>query len=60
MEINIAFVVLHYNVFQETINCVRSIISNIDTEKYIVIVVDNYSQNESYELLANEFSRGGV
>lgn len=43
--INIAFVILNYNLYDETINCVNSIHANIDTDNYIIIIVDNASPN---------------
>ena len=42
--IDIIFVILNYNIITETVNCVKSIINNIDTEKYKIIVVDNGSK----------------
>jgi GT2 family glycosyltransferase len=47
-----AFVVLHYRVIEETINCVESIVKNIDTTDYTIIVVDNGSANGTGEQLA--------
>lgn len=45
--INIAFVILNYNLLDEVIDCVTSIKKNIDTENYRIIVVDNASPNEA-------------
>lgn len=45
MNETIGFVILHYNAIKETIDCVNSIIFNIDTEKYYIIIVDNKSPN---------------
>ena len=45
----IGFVILHYNVINETINCVNSIMQHIDTPAYnIVIGSDNTSDYNKY------------
>lgn len=51
---DIAFLILNYNDYEETIACVRELLS-IDTEAKIVIV-DNGSENNSYHELC-KFSR---
>lgn len=52
MEIlDIGFIILHYQVYEETINCVNSIIKNIDTDAYKIIIVDNFSPNKSGKYL---------
>lgn len=51
--LDIAFVVLTYNIVDETINCVESISKRIDTVKYRIIVVDNGSRRE----ITNELER---
>ena len=45
----VTFVILHYMVKEETINCVKSVMA-LDGEKSIVII-DNNSQNNSGKLL---------
>lgn len=45
MNETIAFVILHYNAINETIDCVNSIISNVDKGSYSIIIVDNNSPN---------------
>lgn len=44
---DISFIILHYNVIDETINCVDSIKDNIDTNNYHIVIVDNASPNKS-------------
>ena len=44
---DIAFVILNYNVFEETVSCVSSILNNIDTDNYSIVIVDNNSPNKS-------------
>lgn len=51
----VGVVVLNYNNYNETIHCVRSIVSQEGIELKIV-VVENGSANESYEKLVEEFS----
>lgn len=51
---NIAFVVLNYNVFRETAECVKSIIQHIDTQDYKIIVVDNGSRLDIREGLKQQ------
>lgn len=46
--LDIAFVVLHYNTFSTTCECVDSIKMNIDSKNYKIVVVDNYSQNNTF------------
>ena len=43
----VGFVILHYNVIDDTIACVQSIQRNIDTNNYLIVVVDNCSPNET-------------
>lgn len=52
-KIEIAFVILHYLVDEETQRCVQSIKENIDSENYRIVIVDNNSGNGTYELLQN-------
>lgn len=51
----IGFVILNYNSYQDTIRCVNSIIDTFMSNK-LIIVVDNCSINNSYELLSQYFS----
>lgn len=44
--IDIAFVILNYNIIDETIDCITSIQKNIDTRLYHIFVVDNGSKHE--------------
>lgn len=49
------FVILHYLVAEETINTVNSILKNVKGERHI-IVVDNCSPNNSFDVLTNTYS----
>lgn len=53
--IKTAFVVLHYIVDKDTIECVESIRKYIDTAEYKIIIVDNCSPNDSYERLKDKY-----
>ncbi len=48
----VAFVVLNYNTFQETKECVLSIEEKIDTDNYKIVIVDNESKDDSAEKIA--------
>lgn len=43
--LKIVFVILHYNVIQETYNCVASIFSRLGENNFEVVIVDNASPN---------------
>ncbi len=51
-----AFVILHYNVIEETIKCIESIKTLCDAENYSIIVVDNGSPNLSGKTLKNKYA----
>jgi len=51
----IGFVILHYCTIKETINCVNSIINNIDTANYKIVIVDNYSPNGTGDELKKKY-----
>lgn len=53
----IAVVILNYNTYKETINCVESIIEKTTDCKYHIFVVDNCSTDGSYKKL-NEYFDG--
>lgn len=53
---HISFVILHYVTLNDTIECVESIISNIDYENYDIIIVDNGSPNNSGSELEKLYS----
>ena len=42
---DIVFVILNFNLFNETVNCITSICNNLDTLSFHIIVVDNASKN---------------
>lgn len=48
---NIVFVILNYNLYQETVECVKSICNNIDTKSFHIIIVDNSSPSGAGEKL---------
>lgn len=52
-----AFIVLHYMNVSDTIECVDSIIRTISGKNYDIIVVDNGSNNGSYEVLKERYLR---
>ena len=52
---DIGFVVLNYNLYDETVRCVESIIEHIDSDNYIIIIVDNYSTNGNGRRLSEHY-----
>ncbi len=55
MKYKICFLILHYQVIDETLRCINSIQSKIDTDNYHIIVVDNASPNHSGEILEKKY-----
>lgn len=48
----IGFVILNYNTFDVTKDCILSIENKIDTSEYVIVVVDNASKDNSNEQIA--------
>ena len=46
---DIAFAILHYMTDEDTIACINSIVDKVDTDDYMIIVVDNASNIGSVE-----------
>lgn len=53
----VVFVILHYLTIKDTYECVESIKNNIDYENYEIVIVDNASNNNSYEDLLKLYSK---
>lgn len=51
----IIFIILHYIVDEVTIKSVEHIKRNMDIDDYQIIVVDNCSPNDSYDILLKKF-----
>lgn len=49
MGTKVAFILLQYMAWQDTIECVESINKHIDTDDYMIIIVDNCSPGDSYK-----------
>lgn len=54
-NVKMAFIVLHYMAVEITIECISHILKNIDTECYKIIVVDNHSPDNSYQVLQKKY-----
>lgn len=52
---DIAFVILHYIVDEETCRSIQYIKEKIDTDNYKIIVVDNASPNNSFQVLKEKY-----
>jgi GT2 family glycosyltransferase len=53
--IKYGFVVLNYINFNDTIECVLSLLT-VERDDYVIAVVDNFSENESMDVLHEHFS----
>ena len=53
--LDIVFVILNYNVVDITVNCIKSIEDNIDTNSYHIVLVDNASPNHAGNKLDHIF-----
>lgn len=54
-EVNICFVVLHYNTTDDTERFITSVFENIDIENYHIVIVDNASPNGSGKLIKEKY-----
>lgn len=55
--INYVFLILHYKVVDETINCVNTLLSTFgNRDDFSIVIVENGSKNGSYELLLDRFN----
>lgn len=52
----LGIVIVNYNTYQETVNCVKSIRSTYEGN-YKIFIVDNCSPNNSFNILSNLFCR---
>ena len=50
-QINISFVILHYLVSEQTKKSIDAIKQIIDTDNYLIVIVDNFSNNGSIEVI---------
>lgn len=49
----VAFVILNYNTYQETVECIQSIEKKLDTQDYRIVIVDNNSKDDSADKLCS-------
>lgn len=56
-RIKFCFLILHYLNIKDTTECVNSILNNIQTNDYKIIIIDNNSQNGSKEELERTYSK---
>lgn len=52
----VVFVILHYITYEDTKECITSIVNNIQFNNYEIVVVDNGSSNNSGEKLFEDYS----
>jgi len=55
LSVKFAFIILHYCVMDDTVECVESIRNRIDISQYHIIIVDNYSPDGSGKVLAERY-----
>ncbi len=58
--IDIYFVILNYNLHEETAACVESIRKHIDTNNYKILIVDNASPNGAGEILRRKYKDDSI
>ncbi|TRX72001.1 glycosyltransferase family 2 protein [Carboxylicivirga sp. M1479] len=49
------FIILHYQVYKDTIECVNSIFDSIKRDDYNIVIVDNHSPNNSSLILQDKY-----
>jgi len=54
--VKFAFVILHYLIFEDTDECIQSILDNVSYKNYRIIVVDNGSNNDSFYKLIDKYA----
>ena len=57
MNSKFAFVILHYQTIDDTINCISSIVENCCKENFHIIIVDNASPNGSGSFLKEKYAK---
>ena len=55
-KIDIGIVVLHYNNYEDTIECVNSMVKNIDTRSFHIVVICNCSPDGSDQKLSDFYN----
>lgn len=51
----IAFLILNFGTYEETTDCVMSIVEHIDTDDYKIVIVDNGSKDDSLNQLQKKY-----
>ena len=51
----IAFLILNFGTYEETTDCVSSIVEHVDTDDYKIVIVDNGSKDDSLNRLQNKY-----
>lgn len=52
----VVFVILHYLAIDDTVECVESILNNVNYSNYEIVIVDNASDNGSKEYFDSKFT----
>ena len=56
-ECSVGFVILNYKIYDDTISCVESIRRVIDTDDYYIVIVENGSGNDSFQVLTQRYNK---
>lgn len=59
-NVKIAFVILHYKAIEDTRQCIKSILENVDKKYVHLVVVDNGSPDDSGRILCNEYKKNDL
>ena len=51
----LAFLILNFGTYEETTDCVSSIIEHVDTNDYKIVIVDNVSKDDSLNQLQSKY-----
>ncbi|MBQ8993101.1 MAG: glycosyltransferase, partial [Turicibacter sp.] len=54
----VSYVVLQYNLYEKTFECINQIFLNTQVE-FEVVIVDNYSTNSAYDIVKNKYKNVG-
>ncbi|ELC8439506.1 glycosyltransferase [Clostridium perfringens] len=56
----VSFVILHYMSYEDTVECIESILNNIEYSNYNIVVIDNNSTNDSGNKLIKKYKKNNL
>lgn len=57
---SIGLVILNYNNYSDTLSCIQSIFYHCQSDHFYLVIVDNFSQNDSIAQITNYFSQNNL